>query len=60
MSFLTLLVLTSVHIIVLAMLLSPCSRMRFKRKTNDVKAIHATLKELQGIDPLDYLAKYET
>jgi len=32
--------------------------MRFKRKKDNVKAIHATLQELQGIDPLDYLAKY--
>ncbi len=33
-------------------------RMRFKRKKDEVKALHATLQELQGIDPLDYLAKY--
>ena len=33
-------------------------RMRFKRKRDDVKALHATLKDLQGIDPLDYLARY--
>ena len=33
-----------------------CS-MKFKRKKENVKAIHATLKELQGIDPLDYLAR---
>lgn len=32
--------------------------MRFKKKRDDVKALHATMKELQGIDPLDYLAKY--
>ena len=32
--------------------------MMFKRKKDNVKALHATLKELQGIDPLDYLAKY--
>ena len=32
-------------------------RMRFRKKRDDVKAIHATMKELQGIDPLDYLAK---
>jgi len=31
--------------------------MKYKRKKDDVKALHATLKELQGIDPLDYLAK---
>ena len=34
------------------------NRMRFKQKRDDVKALHATMKELQGIDPLDYLAKY--
>ena len=33
-------------------------RMRFKKKRDDVKALHATMKELQGIDPLDYLARY--
>lgn len=32
--------------------------MRFKKKRDDVKALHATMKELQGIDPLDYLAKF--
>ena len=32
--------------------------MRFKRKKDNVKAIQATLQELQGIDPLDYLARY--
>lgn len=31
--------------------------MRFKKKRDDVKALHATMKELQGIDPLDYLAR---
>ena len=47
------------HLIVLIILhLSHCVRMRFKRKRDDVKALHATLKELQGIDPLDYLARY--
>ena len=35
-----------------------CTRMRFKKKRDDVKALHATMKELQGIDPLDYLAKF--
>ena len=32
--------------------------MRFRNKRDDVKALKATLKELQDIDPLDYLAKY--
>lgn len=32
-------------------------RRKFKHKRDDVKALHATMKELQGIDPLDYLAK---
>ena len=33
--------------------------MKFRSKRRDnVKALKATLKELQGIDPLDYLAKY--
>ncbi len=33
-------------------------RIKFQRKKRDnVKALQATLKELQGIDPLDYLAK---
>ena len=32
-------------------------RRKFKRKRDDVKALHATMKELQGIDPLDYLAR---
>ena len=32
-------------------------RMKFKKRQDDVKALQATLKELQGIDPLDYLAK---
>lgn len=41
--------------------LPPCmtfNRMRFKKKRDDVKALHATMKELQGIDPLDYLARF--
>ena len=32
--------------------------MRFRRKRDNVKALDCTMKELQGIDPLDYLAKY--
>lgn len=33
--------------------------MRFRSKRRDnVKALQCTLRELQGIDPLDYLAKY--
>ena len=32
-------------------------RMKFKNKRDNVKAKHATFRELQGIDPLDYLAK---
>jgi hypothetical protein len=32
--------------------------MRFKSKRDNVKAKECTLKELEGIDPLDYLAKY--
>ena len=32
--------------------------MRFRSKRDNVKALQCTLKELQGIDPLDYLAKY--
>lgn len=32
-------------------------RMKFKKRQDNVKALHATMRELQGIDPLDYLAR---
>lgn len=43
--------------VVVAASIISTSRRKFKRKRDDVKALHATMKELRGIDPLDYLAR---